>query len=403
LAVKERKIAKAAAPTVLPEGWRVVRFDEMAQLVNERVENPSEAGVERYVGLEHLDPESLKIRRWGSPDDVEAQKLRFQPGDIIFGKRRAYQRKLGVADFEGICSAHAMVLRAREEIVVKEFLPFFMQSDTFFERALSISVGSLSPTINWKTLANQQFSIPPKSEQRRIAEILGAVDELSEQLIIVSDDVKKMINAFWHEEFSKGKWQTSFLGNIADISNGSTPSRKVERYWLNGNIAWLPTGKVHDRIVRKADECVTADALKECSIRLYPVGSVLIAMIGEGKTRGSVAYLDIEACINQNFACAVPKKGVNGLFLFYYLDNCYEQLRNFSHGSSQGALNCRILREFPVQVPQESEQQRIVEVFQSLDAARERAEGHAATTFNLKKQLLSGMLNLKRQDVIMVS
>jgi restriction endonuclease S subunit len=182
LAVKENKIVRAAAPAVLSEEWRVVRFDEMAQLVNDRIDDPSKAGVERYVGLEHLDPESLKLRRWGSPNDVEAQKLRFQPGDIIFGKRRAYQRKLAVADFEGICSAHAMVLRAREETVVKEFLPFFMQSDTFFERALSISVGLLSPTINWKTLASQQFAIPPKNEQHRIAEILGAADELSEQL-----------------------------------------------------------------------------------------------------------------------------------------------------------------------------------------------------------------------------
>ena len=167
----------------LKPGWRVVRFDEMAQLVNDRVDNPAEAGVERYVGLEHLDPESLKIRRWGAPTDVEAQKLRFQPGDIIFGKRRAYQRKIGVADFEGLCSAHAMILRAREENVVKEFLPFFMQSDAFFDRALSISVGSLSPTINWKTLAGQKFALPPKEEQRGIADILLAADETKYSVI----------------------------------------------------------------------------------------------------------------------------------------------------------------------------------------------------------------------------
>jgi hypothetical protein len=90
----------------------------MAENITDRVDNPSEAGVERYVRLEHLDPESLKIRRWGSPEDVGASKLRFKPGDIIFGKRRAYQRKLAVAEFEGICSAHAMVLRAREETVL---------------------------------------------------------------------------------------------------------------------------------------------------------------------------------------------------------------------------------------------------------------------------------------------
>src|SRR3712207_6712647 len=115
----------------------------MAENVNDRVDDPAEAGVEYYVGLEHLDPESLKIRRWGKPTDVEATKLRFQPGDIIFGRRRAYQRKLAVAEFEGICSAHAMVVRARPERVLPEFLPFLIMSDRFMNRAVEISVGSL--------------------------------------------------------------------------------------------------------------------------------------------------------------------------------------------------------------------------------------------------------------------
>ena len=145
-------------------GWTRVRFDQIATQINDRVDNPAEAGVDRYVGLEHLDPDSLRIRRWGEPTDVESTKLRFQPGDIIFGKRRVYQRKVAVADFEGICSAHAMVLRAKPGAVLPEFLPFFMQSDLFMERALSISVGSLSPTINWKALAAEEFLLPPIQE-----------------------------------------------------------------------------------------------------------------------------------------------------------------------------------------------------------------------------------------------
>jgi hypothetical protein len=122
-------------------GWRLLRFSDLVENVTERVDDPSQSGVKRYVGLEHLDAGSLAIRRWGSSSDVEATKLRFQPEDVIFGRRRAYQRKLAQADFEGICSAHAMVLRARPEKVLPEFLPFFMQSDGFFQRALSISVG----------------------------------------------------------------------------------------------------------------------------------------------------------------------------------------------------------------------------------------------------------------------
>jgi type I restriction enzyme S subunit len=158
----------------LRPGWKVWRFDQMATNVNVRIDNPSESGMEHYVGLEHLDPDSLKIRRWGAPEDVEATKLMFKKGDIIFGRRRAYQRKLGVAEFDGICSAHAMVLRAMPDVVVPEFLPFFMQSELFMSRAVEISVGSLSPTINWKTMAVQEFALPPISEQVRVIRALQA-------------------------------------------------------------------------------------------------------------------------------------------------------------------------------------------------------------------------------------
>lgn len=170
------KAKPRTAAAQAPDGWEIVRFGEIANCIGDRVDDPSKAGVERYVGLEHLDPESLKIRRWGKPTDVEAQKLRFKPGDIIFGKRRAYQKKFAVADFEGICSAHAMVLRANTEHIEKDFLPFFMQSDVFFDRALAISVGSLSPTINWRTLAEQEFLLPPRKKQAEITEVLGPVE-----------------------------------------------------------------------------------------------------------------------------------------------------------------------------------------------------------------------------------
>jgi restriction endonuclease S subunit len=167
--VKERRVH--------PAGARVVKFGELAECITERVDDPAEAGVERYVGLEHLDSESLKIARWGKPTDVEATKLHFYPGDIIFGKRRFYQRKLAVADFEGICSAHAFVLRVRRETVEPDFLPYFMLSGQFFDRAMMISVGGLSPTINWSTIARQEFAIPARPEQRRIADTMLKMDD----------------------------------------------------------------------------------------------------------------------------------------------------------------------------------------------------------------------------------
>ncbi len=174
----------------LKPGWTRVAFGDVAVCVNDRIDNPVDAGVERYVGLEHLDSDSLVIRRWGSPADVTATKLLFRKGDIIFGRRRVYQRKLAVADFDGICSAHALVLRAKSGAVLPRFLPFFMQSDVFMERAKAISVGSLSPTINWRTLASEEFALPPLDEQHRIAATLRECDRATQALLALVDAVR---------------------------------------------------------------------------------------------------------------------------------------------------------------------------------------------------------------------
>lgn len=207
--------------------WLSVRFDQMAEQVNQRVE-PNDADADIYVGLEHLDSESLKIRRWGSPADVGATKLVFRKGDIIFGRRRVYQRKLAVADFDGICSAHAMVLRARPCVVLPEFLPFFMQSDLFMNRALEISVGSLSPTINWHTLAIQEFALPPLAEQRRIAEVLGAIEQCLQAVQIAHQKSWVLWRAISAKEFNRATECVDRLERHYAIPSGQVDPRDEE-------------------------------------------------------------------------------------------------------------------------------------------------------------------------------
>lgn len=166
----------------IEDGWQIVKFGEIAQNIAKRVE-PSETDLEVYVGLEHLDPQSLRITRRGVPADVKGQKLRVRPGQIIFGKRRAYQKKVAVADFDGICSAHAMVLEEVAGKIIPGLLPFFMQSEMFMDRAVAISEGSLSPTIKWKTLAIQEFPLPPIEHQKEILEVLKKLEDVEEKTV----------------------------------------------------------------------------------------------------------------------------------------------------------------------------------------------------------------------------
>jgi restriction endonuclease S subunit len=199
--------------------WKRVPFGEAVANITDRVDNPSEAGVDRYVGLEHLDPGVMTTQRWDSPEKVEAQKLRFFPGDVIFGRRRAYQKKVAQAKFEGICSAHALVLRARPDCVDPDFLPVFLSSDYFLDRAIAISVGSLSPTVNWGDLKAQEFDLPILDEQKRIADLLWAVERHRLSLSEIERELRRA-HQFELAASLKKLRATRRLGDVATTRSG---------------------------------------------------------------------------------------------------------------------------------------------------------------------------------------
>ena len=142
----------------------------------------------------------------------------FKSGDIIFGRRNAYLRRVSVADFDGVCSAHAMVLRARPEVVLPELLPFFMQTKSFWQAALRNSAGSLSPTINWSNIANEEFALPPLEEQRRIAEVLQAAQQVRERLTTVTDKARitwlSLLEDLRHDQRLKSRPVGDLLADI---------------------------------------------------------------------------------------------------------------------------------------------------------------------------------------------
>src|SRR5207248_4325956 len=114
--------------TNLPEGWRTVRFGDVVHNVDVYVSDPLEAGLERYVGLDHLDPESLHIKRWGLVEEGTTFTRKFTAGQVLFGKRRAYQRKAAVAEIEGICSGDILVFEPSNGELIPDLLPFIVQS-----------------------------------------------------------------------------------------------------------------------------------------------------------------------------------------------------------------------------------------------------------------------------------
>lgn len=174
-----------SAERQLPDGWRWVTFGDVAKQLKEDA-NPESGELERYVAGEHMDTDDLRIRRWGMIGDGylgPAFHRRFRAGQILYGSRRTYLRKVAVADFDGICANTTFVIEAKPDIIEPDLLPFIMQSEGFNEHSIRNSRGSVNPYVNWKDIASYEFPLPPMDEQRRIAEILWAVEEAIEEYV----------------------------------------------------------------------------------------------------------------------------------------------------------------------------------------------------------------------------
>ena len=169
------------------------KFDEIAINSTEK-KKPVEEDKYTYLGLDHLDSGTLKVSRFGADVAPIGEKLIMRKGDVLFGKRRAYQKKVAIAPFDGIFSAHGMVLRPRTDVIKPKLFPFFVSSNHFLDEAIKISVGSLSPTINWRDLKDLEFNIPPIEKQDVLADQLWAMEETKEaynQLLIATDALVK--------------------------------------------------------------------------------------------------------------------------------------------------------------------------------------------------------------------
>ena len=198
------------------------KFEDIA-INSTAKKKPTEEDKDTYIGLEHLDSDCLYVTRWGADAAPTGEKLLMKKGDVLFGKRRAYQRKVGIAPFDGIFSAHGMVLRPNEEIIDKNFFPFFISSDQFMERAVRISVGGLSPTINWKDLRVQEFTLPSIEDQRILADKLWAAYRLKESYKKLLTATQEMVKSQFIEMFKNDKMVP--LGKFCSIEKGSTITR----------------------------------------------------------------------------------------------------------------------------------------------------------------------------------
>ena len=191
------------------------------------------------------------------------------------------------------------------------------------------------------------------------------------------------------------QWGLPQIKDIASISSGSTPNRNNSEYW-NGNIAWVTTGELSSGHVNHTSELITVKAVKETKMRIYPQGTLLMAMYGQGKTRGTVAILEIDAAVNQACAAITVKDG-KSKFLFYQLKNSYQDIRKLSNTGNQENLNADIIKTYQVPWAPDEEQERISTILTTQDKVIELKEKQLAEKQRQKKYLMQQLLTGKKR------
>ena len=245
------------------------RFDEIA-INSTQKKKPTEEDKVYYIGLEHIDPGCFDVVRWGSDVAPTGDKLLMQKGDVLFGKRRAYQRKVAIAPFDGIFSAHGMVLRPNLKVIDANYFPFFISSDKFMDTAVRISVGGLSPTINWKDLARQEFELPSLDEQKVLAYKLWAAYRLKEaykKLLVATDEIVKsqFIEMFGNPVTNTKGWKTAKIKDVApEMPSKEQLSGKI--WLLNLDMIESNTGRIIEKVYEDVENALSVQSFDEGNV-----------------------------------------------------------------------------------------------------------------------------------------
>jgi restriction endonuclease S subunit len=215
--------------------WKLTKFGDFAIQQKGRVDREN-TELTRYILGGHMNSEDLHIRNWGNLTDEylgPAFIRKFEKGDILYGSRRTYLRKVAIADFDGITSNTTFVVKANEDKIDKRLLPFIMMSEGFTENSIKNSKGSVNPYINWKDIAKYEFLLPPKDQQAKLAELLWGMDEVIERENATLNKNEELFLSFSKSIFFEGIGKQTKLKDVGDLIMGQSPPGKT--YNKDGN------------------------------------------------------------------------------------------------------------------------------------------------------------------------
>ncbi len=411
--------------SVAKNTWTRVAFGEVVRLSRERSSDPEGDGFERYVGLDHIEPGELRIRRWGDTADGTTFTNIFRRDQVLFGKRRAYQRKIAVAEFDGVCSGDIYVLEPKNTKLLPELLPFICRTESFSEHAVRTSAGSISPRTNWEGLARFEFMLPPLKEQRRIAASLWAGERVKRSLLAVRDQQRNLwVSAFrsmaglrtstdeaavirGELDMTRSGWQIHPVHRICTrnrqgVQVGPFGGSVSSRYFVVDGVPVLKINNISEEGDLDLGELVQLERAQaaELSAR-YSVRSGDLVTAAQA-TIGRTALIDrrVEgALISQHLIRVSPDPQVclpSWLHACFYSPLVLRQLHGAVQGGTRAGLNTDDVAGLLVPLPPISKQKHFAAQLETVRGLREAVDSKVTATESVMETVMSELI---RRDV----
>ena len=349
------------------------RFDEIAYNITAK-RTPCESDMEHYIGLEHLETGNLYVSNYGSKVPIKGDKLIMKTGDILLGKRNAYLRRAAIAPHDGLFSAHGMILRPKIDVIDEDFFPFFIASDYFFDEIIRISVGGLSPTINWKDLKELQFNLPSLEEQKALANKLWAAYSLKESYKRLIKATDEMVKSQFIEMFGNYEMNANFGDLFSSARNGAN----IKQGTISGGIPITRIETISEGDINR-DKMGYAGIVDNTYSSYYlQDGDILVSHINSMKHIGKCALyqrVNDETIIHgMNLLCLRPYKDiVNPQYVTYLLRSSIMRkliLDITKPAVNQASFTVKDLCKLKVMLPPISEQEEFVAIVDQADKSK---------------------------------
>ena len=332
--------------------FEMVKLGDVCQLLNGRAYNQDEL-LDDSSKIPVLRVGNFFTNRSWYYSDLELEENKYcDTGDLLY----AWSASFGPKIWDGgkvIYHYHIWKIIVNEQKILKEYLYNILLADA--ENIKSDTKGGTMQHLTKGGMEQREIPLPPLSIQREIVNKIESYQRIIDGAKQVVKNYKPMIEV-------EADWEMVTLGEVVKITSGGTPSREKEEYW-NGEIPWVKTGQINFNLITEAEEFITQKGMENSATKMIPKGTILMAMYGQGVTRGKVAILGIDAAINQACAAIMPNfEKINQKYLFYLLQTKYEFLREISdaRGGNQSNLNAQVIKEIQIPLPPLSIQAEIV-------------------------------------------